>query len=218
MPARPSSSSRAERLADELGGTAIGLEGIPHALENADIVIASTASQLPILGKGMVERALKKRRYKPVFMVDIAVPRDIEPQVGDLDDVFLYTVDDLQEVIDENRRHRELAAAQAEELIRQGVNAWLHLKRVRSGGEVIKRYRSHGEQLRAECEAQALAELDQGRDPQEVVAQLARQLANRFMHHPTLALRQASGDDRQDILQTAQTLLLAPADSSQDPS
>ena len=210
--------SRAERLADELGGTAIGLEGIPHALENADIVIASTASQLPILGKGMVERALKKRRYKPVFMVDIAVPRDIEPQVGDLDDVFLYTVDDLQEVIDENRRHRELAAAQAEELIRQGVNAWLHLKRVRSGGEVIKRYRSHGEQLRAECEAQALAELDQGRDPQEVVAQLARQLANRFMHHPTLALRQASGDDRQDILQTAQTLLLAPADSSQDPS
>ncbi len=103
---------RADQLAAPLGGEAITLDGIPDALVDADIVIASTAAELPILGKGMVERALKKRRHRPVFMVDIAVPRDIEPEVGELSDVFLYTVDDLQEVIEENRRHRQVAADQ----------------------------------------------------------------------------------------------------------
>ena len=117
---------RAELVAGPLGGTAITLQEIPDALEHADIVISSTAAPLPILGKGMVERALKKRRHRPVFMVDIAVPRDIEPEVGELADVFLYTVDDLEEVIQENRRHRQVAADQAESLIEHGVGSWQH--------------------------------------------------------------------------------------------
>ncbi|APX93700.1 glutamyl-tRNA reductase [Halomonas sp. 1513] len=207
---------RAERLASEFGGTAITLNEIPHALERADIVISSTAAPLPILGKGMVERALKKRRHRPIFMVDIAVPRDIEPQVGELSDIFLYTVDDLHEVIEENRRHRQVAADQAESLIEHGVGSWQHERRVRGAGQLIRRYREQGEGIRAEAEAQALAQLAKGEDPQRVVSRLASQLANRLMHGPTLRLREASGAERHDVVAAAEALLIDPSAPSQD--
>lgn len=203
---------RAARVADGVDGEAIGLDEIPDALIRADMVISSTAAPLPILGKGMVERALKQRRHRPVFMVDIAVPRDIEPQVGELADVFLYTVDDLHEVIAENRRHRQVAADAAENLIEHGVGAWLHERRVRSAGDLIRRYRGQGEALREAAEAQALAQLARGEDPEAVIKRLARQLTNKLMHGPTLKLREASGAGRQDLLAAAETLLL-----SQDP-
>ncbi|EPC03769.1 glutamyl-tRNA reductase [Litchfieldella anticariensis FP35 = DSM 16096] len=208
---------RAELLAGEFAGQAITLNEIPHALERADIVISSTAAPLPILGKGMVERAIKKRRHRPIFMVDIAVPRDIEPQVGELSDVFLYTVDDLHEVIEENRRHRQVAADQAEVLIEHGVGHWQHERRVRGAGDLIRRYREQGEALRAAVEAQALAQLAKGDDPEKVVARLARQLSNKLMHGPTTRLREASGAERHDIIAAAETLLLDPATPSQDP-
>lgn len=207
---------RAERLASEFGGTAITLNEIPEALERADIVLSSTAAPLPILGKGMVERALKKRRHRPIFMVDIAVPRDIEPQVGELSDVFLYTVDDLHEVIEENRRHRQVAADQAESLIEHGVGSWQHERRVRGAGHLIRRYREQGEGIRIEAEAQALAQLAKGEDPQRVVSRLASQLANRLMHGPTLRLREASGAERHDLIAAAEALLLDPAAPSRD--
>ncbi|MHB0777013.1 glutamyl-tRNA reductase [Halomonas sp. WWR20] len=209
---------RAERLAQELGAEAIELADIPHALERADIVISSTASALPILGKGMVERALKVRRHRPMFMVDIAVPRDIEPQVGELDDVFLYSVDDLQEVIEENRRHREVAAQQAESLIELGVGHWLHERRVRGAGDLIRRYREQAEELRATAEAQALAQLARGDDPEKVLKRLTRQLTNKLVHGPTQRLRDASGAERHDIIQAADTLLIDPAATTQDPA
>ncbi|MDR5859666.1 glutamyl-tRNA reductase [Halomonas eurihalina] len=199
---------RADQLAAPLGGEAITLDGIPDALIDADIVIASTASALPILGKGMAERALKKRRHRPVFMVDIAVPRDIEPEVGELSDVFLYTVDDLQEVIEENRRHRQVAADQAESLIENGVGHWQHERRLRGGGELIRDVRARGESLRDEARDQALARLAKGEDPEEVVRRLAHQLTNRLLHRPTLALREAASDDRHDLMDAAATLLL----------
>ncbi|MBZ9557236.1 MULTISPECIES: glutamyl-tRNA reductase [unclassified Modicisalibacter] len=208
---------RAEHLAGEFGGQAITLGEIPDALGRADIVISSTASPLPILGKGMVERALKLRRHRPIFMVDIAVPRDIEPQVGELDDVFLYTVDNLHEVIEENRRHRQVAADQAEELIHQGVGHWQHERRVRGAGDLIRRYREQGEALRQASEAQALAQLARGEDPEKVLRRLSQQLTNKLLHGPTLRLREASGAERHDIIQAAEALLLDPAAVSQDP-
>lgn len=208
---------RAEQLTGEFGGEAITLGEIPQALERADIVITSTASPLPILGKGMVERALKVRRHRPIFMVDIAVPRDIEPQVGELDDVFLYTVDNLHEVIEENRRHRQVAADQAEDLISQGVSHWQHERRVRGAGELIKRYREQGEALRQGAEAQALAQLARGEDPEKVLRRLSQQLTNKLMHGPTLRLREASGAERHDVIQAAESLLLDPAAPAQDP-
>ncbi|WP_168013501.1 glutamyl-tRNA reductase [Halomonas salinarum] len=205
---------RAAQLADRIGGEAISLNEIPNALARADIVISSTAAPLPILGKGMVERAIKLRRHRPVFMVDIAVPRDIEPQVGELDDVFLYTVDDLHEVIEENRRHRKVAADKAEVLIEHGVTSWQHERRVRGAGDLIRRYRQQGEQMRADSEEQALAQLARGEDPEKVVARLARQLTNKLMHAPTLGLREASGAERQDLIEAAEALLF---DSDSDP-
>ncbi|KXS38763.1 glutamyl-tRNA reductase [Modicisalibacter tunisiensis] len=208
---------RAEQLAGEFGAEAIALGEIPRALEQADIVITSTAAPLPILGKGMVERALKVRRHRPIFMVDIAVPRDIEPQVGELDDVFLYTVDNLHEVIEENRRHRQVAARQAEELIDQGVGQWLHERRVRGAGDLIRRYREQGEAQRQAAEAQALAQLARGGDPEKVLRRLSQQLTNRLLHGPTLRLREASGAERHDLIQAAESLLLDPAAPSQDP-
>ncbi|MGL6249653.1 MAG: glutamyl-tRNA reductase, partial [Billgrantia desiderata] len=199
---------RAELLAGEFDAEAISLNEIPDALARSDIVISSTAAPLPILGKGMAERALKKRRHRPIFMVDIAVPRDIEPEVGDLDDIFLYTVDDLNEVIQENRRHRQAAADQAEALIEHGVHVWLHERRIRSGGELIRRYRDRASELRELSERQALARLARGEDPEEVIRLLAHQLTNRLLHHPTVALREASGSERRDLLSAAEALLL----------
>ena len=199
---------RAELVAGPLGGTAITLQEIPDALEHADIVISSTAAPLPILGKGMVERALKKRRHRPVFMVDIAVPRDIEPEVGELADVFLYTVDDLEEVIQENRRHRQVAADQAESLIEHGVGSWQHARRIRNGGELIRDYRQHGEALRDLSRDQALERLARGEDPAKVIERLAHQLTNRLLHQPTQAIRDAASEEHHDLLNAAPRLLL----------
>lgn len=209
---------RAEQVSSSLGGAAITLPEIPDALERADIVISSTASPLPILGKGMVERALKKRRHRPVFMVDIAVPRDIEPEVGELADVFLYTVDDLEEVIEENRRHRQVAADQAESLIEHGVGSWQQERRVRNGGEVIRDFRRHGESLRDQARDQALERLAKGEDPAKVVERLAHQLANRFMHQPTLTIREAAAQENHDLLSAAPRLLLPPKPAFEQPA
>lgn len=209
---------RAEQVSSPLGGTAITLSEIPDALEHADIVISSTASPLPILGKGMVERALKKRRHRPVFMVDIAVPRDIEPQVGELADVFLYTVDDLEEVIEENRRHRQVAADQAESLIEHGVGSWLHERRIRKGGELIRDYRRHGEAIRDHSREQALERLARGEDPAKVIERLAHQLANRLMHHPTLALREAASQENHELLNAVPHLLLPAKPAFEQPA
>ncbi|WP_404473912.1 glutamyl-tRNA reductase [Vreelandella venusta] len=209
---------RAEQVSSPLGGTAITLSEIPDALEFADIVISSTASPLPILGKGMVERALKKRRHRPVFMVDIAVPRDIEPEVGELADVFLYTVDDLEEVIEENRRHRQVAADQAESLIEHGVGHWLHERRIRKGGELIRDYRRHGEAIRDHSREQALERLARGEDPAKVIERMAHQLANRLMHHPTLALREAASQENHELLNAVPHLLLPTKPAFEQPA
>ncbi|OHV12285.1 glutamyl-tRNA reductase [Kushneria phosphatilytica] len=199
---------RAQALADEVDGVAIGLDELQSALVCADVVISSTGSPMPMLGKGMVETALKARKHRPVFMVDIAVPRDIEPQVGELDDIFLYTIDDLNEVISENRRSRESAAAQAEEIIVSNVSAWQHERRIRGAGDLIRRHRQQAEGVREEAEAQALAQLAQGQDPETVIRRLSQQLTNRLLHGTTLRLREASGAQRQDLVAAAEELLL----------
>ncbi|OPX56708.1 glutamyl-tRNA reductase [Oceanospirillum multiglobuliferum] len=198
--------ARAQALAEEFNGEAVLLGDIPRQLERADIVIASTASQLPILGKGAVERALKVRKHRPIFMVDIAVPRDIEPQVGDLDDVYLYSVDDLREVIEENMRSRQEAAAQAEELILTGVESFLESQRARGAGQLIGDLRQQTEHLRQQELEKALQQLKNGQDPEQVLTRFAQGLTNKFLHEPMVQLRQASADNRHDLLNAARTL------------
>ncbi|MDF2181326.1 glutamyl-tRNA reductase [Neptuniibacter sp. CAU 1671] len=197
---------RAIDLAKEFDGKAILLGDIPQALVDADIVIASTASQLPILGKGAVEAALKKRKHRPIFMVDIAVPRDIEEQVSELDDVYLYTVDDLREVIEENQRSRENAAMEAEEIIEAGTHAFMRQLRALNAVDLLTAFRSKTEQMRDQELDKALRQLENGKPAEEVLRLFARGLTNKFLHQPTIQLRQASADGRTDLLDLLQEL------------
>ena len=213
---------RAQRLAREFNGEAILLADIPEQLHRADLVISSTASQLPLLGKGAVESALKKRKHKPMFMLDIAVPRDIEEQVGELDDVYLYTVDDLHAVIDENKKSRVAAADQAEEIINEGVELFLRHQRALSAVETVKAYRHKAEQMRDLELQKALRSLQAGTNPEQVLQQFARNLTNKLIHSPTTVLKEASASSRHHVIQVAQELfdlsVNPAADSGSDAS
>jgi glutamyl-tRNA reductase len=204
---------RAQMLANKFEGEAIALSDMPDRLVEVDIIIASTASQLPILGKGAVERALKLRKHRPMFMVDIAVPRDIEPEVGSLDDVYLYTVDDLHEVIEEGRNSREEAAKQAEEIIENQVDHFMGWLRSLKGVDTIVAFREQAEQKRDEQLAQAQKQLAAGKDPEQVMNELARTLTNKLIHEPSAQLNQAAYSGRKDLLDNARELFnLEPKD------
>lgn len=198
--------ARAQVLADEFGAKAVLLSDIPEQLAQADIVISSTASQLPILGKGAVESALKLRRHKPMFMVDIAVPRDIESEVGELADVYLYTVDDLREVIDENKQTREHAANEAHALIDEFLADYMQEARVRHSVSAIKTYRQYAEGLRDQALDKALRDLQNGASPDKVLTQMANSLTNKLLHAPTHQLKRASTEGDHALLSLTQKL------------
>lgn len=192
---------RAERLANAVGAEVITLSEIGTRLAQADIVISSTASPLPIIGKGMVERALKARRNQPMLLVDIAVPRDIEPEAGNLADVYLYSVDDLHAIIQDNLAQRRTAAVQAETIILQESHNFMTWLRSLDAIETIRNYRSQAEQLRAETESKALAAIAQGADVEQVIHELTRKLTNRLIHGPTKSLQLAASDGDMERLQ-----------------
>ena len=205
---------RAQNLADQFNGEAIALPQIPNYLEHADIVISSTASPLPILGKGAVEKALKKRKHKPIFMVDIAVPRDVEEEVGELDDVYLYTVDDLQEIIQENMESRQQAAEQASEIIDIQVETFLNWQRTLEAVDVIRDIREHTEDISKEALEKAIKQLSQGKSAEDALNFLARTLTNKFLHNPSIQLRHAGQNNRHDQIEFTRNLFL---DQDQDP-
>lgn len=190
--------ARAQELCNQVDGEAALLGDIPDFLFDTDIVISSTASPLPILGKGAVERAMRARKHRPIFMVDIAVPRDIEPQVAELDDVFLYTVDDLKKVIDDNLKSREQAASEAEKLVLEGSQAFLKDLRASGAGDVLKRFRSHAERLQKKELDKAIQSLNNGGDAEAVLRGLARSLTNKIIHEPTVQVRTAASHGRND--------------------
>lgn len=198
---------RARELAQKFGAEAVLLAEIPEQLGEADIVITSTASQLPILGKGAVEEALKGRKHRPYLMVDIAVPRDIEAQVGDLRDVYLYSVDDLREIVEENMRSRQDEACKADQIIDEGVSLYIEEMRSLAAVDAVKEYRTMAEQLREQELQRAERALARGDDPQKVLAQMSRAITNKLIHAPTAGLKQASAAGRQDLLQHACKLL-----------
>ncbi len=199
--------ARAENLVKEINGMAITLSEIPEYLADADIVISSTASQLPILGKGAVERAIKKRKHQPILMVDIAVPRDIEPEVGDLNDIYLYTVDDLREIIDEGLKSRQEAAQQAEEIIDTQAAHFMGWLRSLSAVSTIRTYRENTARIRDEEVRKATRLLEAGHDPREVVQHLAHTLTNKIIHKPSACMRRAGFEGRDEFLQAARELL-----------
>ncbi len=198
---------RARELAQKFGAEAILLAEIPLQLADADIVITSTASQLPILGKGAVEQALKTRKHRPYLMVDIAVPRDIESQVGELPDVYLYSIDDLREIVDQNLRSRSSEARKADLLIDEGVRVYMEEVRSLAAVDTVKEYRTMAEQLRDRELQRAQRALARGDDPRQILAQLSRAITNKLIHAPTTGLKQASADGRQDLINSARKLL-----------
>ncbi|ARN74671.1 glutamyl-tRNA reductase [Oceanicoccus sagamiensis] len=197
---------RARELAHRFGAEAVLLSEIPEQLVQADIVISSTASQLPILGKGAVEHALKLRKHRPILMVDIAVPRDIEEQVGELSDIYLYTVDDLTEIVDENKRNRESEARKADKLIDKGVENYLQQLRSLDVVSTLKAYRQQSEQTRDIELEKALKQLAKGESAERVVTQLARSLTNKFMHKPSIEMKKASAEGHEDRVSWAHQL------------
>ena len=174
---------------------------MPKALRDHDIGIASTGSALPVIGKGAVEAAIRQRRRRPIFMVDIAVPRDIEPEVGELPDVYLYSIDDLSAIVEGNRRQRLLEADSAESLIDQGARRFIAERRVRQGQRMLRQYRENAEDLQAAEVEKALQSLRNGAPPEVVLTRLGESLTRKLIHQPTVALRTASAEGRMDLLE-----------------
>jgi glutamyl-tRNA reductase len=193
----------AHRLATVFRGYGIGLDEIPAHLSEADIVISATASEKHILSADLVRAALKGRRHRPVFMVDIAVPRDIDPQVAKLEDVYLYTVDDLQELIDESLRSRKEAALQAEEIIDVQVEHFMAWMRAQGAVSTIREYRQQAQQQRDEVLAKARQMLSNGKDPQRVLEFLANTLTNKLTHVPSVQIRKAAENEDTSLLLAA---------------
>jgi len=192
---------RAQVLARRINGHAITLSELPEQLAQHDIIVTSTASPLPILGKGMVERALKARKHRPLFIVDLAVPRDVEAEVAELDDVFLYTVDDLSEVVREGLDARQGAVKEAEVIIDSGVVDFIHWMESREVVPTIRALRDHAERQRRHEMEKALRLLAKGEEPEKVLESLSNALTNKFLHAPTHALNQVQAEEREAFLE-----------------
>jgi glutamyl-tRNA reductase len=200
------SIEKAQQLAVELGAKATALEHLQEVLPRADILISSTASPQHVITRKDIKKALKERRQRPMFLVDIAVPRDIEPATAELDDVYLYTIDDLQQVVDENQQQRVLAAESASGEVDNAANnfmRWLYGLRAARSLEQI-RGRSHAHEL--ELIQRAQKRLEAGHDVAEVLAQMASTLTNRILHQPSLRLRQAAEQQEYEILRAAERI------------
>ena len=200
------SIDRAAQLASRFGARAVEIAQVPQLLEHSDIVVSSTASQLPILGKGAVEQALKNRKHRPIFMIDLAVPRDIEMQVGELEDIFLYGIDDLHKVALEGQQKRLDAAAQAEQIIDSQVDVFMRQERSLDSVDIIREYRDQASELKQAAIEKAKKALLAGKDIETIIDELAHGLTNKLLHGPSTQLRKAAENGDEDVLAAARKL------------
>ena len=191
---------RGQSLAERIGADAILLNELPDRLPQFDMIVTCTASTLPILGKGLIERVIRARRHAPVFIVDLAVPRDVEPEVGQLDDVFLYSVDDLSSIVKDNLAIRREAVAQAEAMIAEQAGQFLNWLEGRSVVPTIHALSGHVDDLRELELDRARRMLANGTPPERVIEALARGLANKFLHAPLSALNSAGDAERAELI------------------
>lgn len=201
---------RGRQLAERLRADSMTLSEMPGALPRFDIIVTCTASTLPILGKGLLERAVKVRRHAPVFIVDLAVPRDVEREVADLDDVFLYTIDDLASIVRDNLQVRKEAVQQAEEMIAIQTESFVRWLEGRAVVPTITAIHGHHEALRATELERAKKLLQNGTPPEQVLDLLARGLTNKFLHAPTQALNQAGDAERAELVALFQRIYRLP--------
>ena len=197
---------RGRALAERYNGTAIRLEEVGEHLAHHDIVVSCTASPLPIIGLGMVERAVKARRHRPIFMVDLAVPRDIEEEIGELDDVFLYTVDDLAQVVESGQESRQAAVVDAEVIIATRVQDFIGWLQARDTVPVIRSLRDSAERMRRHEIEHAMKLLAKGEPADKVLEHLSQRLTNKLLHAPTQALNLAEGNERAELQAAAARL------------
>ena len=186
---------RAESLARRFNAESFELRDLPERLPEYDIIVSCTASSLPIIGKGTMERTVRARRHRPVFMVDLAVPRDIEAEVAGMEDVFLYTIDDLAATVREGIDARQSAVAQAEAIIESQVGSFLHWMKTREMVPLIRQLRETAEEARRREVERAVRMLARGDDPKAVLEALSHGLTNKLMHAPTEALNQGDEGD-----------------------
>ena len=210
------SVERAQNIARRVSGRGVGLSFVNEVLPESEIVITATASTLPILGKGLVERALKTRKHKPIFMVDLAVPRDIEPEVAGLSDVYLYTVDDLHDVIEHNLQSRQKAVKAAEEIIAREVEKFFLWQRGQGVVDTVRAFREKTELQRDDALEKAKKMLEQGKSVEETLHYLAYTLSNKFMHDPSEALNLAAKQGKNELIDAARVLLNIPPDGTND--
>lgn len=205
----------AELLAAKYEADYMQLTDVAERLAEFDIVIGSTGSSLPIVGKGAAEAAIKLRRRRPIFMVDIAVPRDIEAGVGELPDVYLYTIDDLSAIIEGNIAQRRQAAASAETFVHEGAKLFLRESRVQKDQALLRAFRDQAKAIQAESLSRAKKDLQRGTDPERVLERLSNDLTNKLIHAPTMAIRDASADGRADLLDYLRVLYDVDTDPDQ---
>ena len=191
--------ARARALAERFGGRDAALADIPAVLSQHDIVVACTASPFPIVGKGLSESAVKARKHRPILMFDLAVPRDIEPEVATLDDIFLYTVDDLGRIAQEGMAARRNAVAQSETIIAHEVQEFLRWMEARGAVPTIRALRDDAERVRRHELERAVRLLAKGEDPRQVLEALSQGLTNKFLHAPTHALNNAVEHERETL-------------------
>lgn len=203
--------AHAQELATRHGGYALPLTELDRHLAEADVVFSATASREPVITRTLVATALGKRKHKPMLLFDLAVPRDIEQSVSELGDAYLYTVDDLERAVEDNRRGRREAADAAEAIIELQVARYIENLHASTRQEPLKRLRAHGESTRDDVLAKARQQLANGRDPEEILGFLAHTLTNRLLHPPTAALREAALSGDADLARAADKLFPAQA-------
>jgi len=206
--------AHAQELASRHGGVALPLAELDRHLAEADVVVSATASREPVVTRAQVAAALAQRRHRPMLLLDLAVPRDIEAGVATLKDVFLYTVDDLERAIEENRRSRREAAQEAEAIIEMQTARFVETLHASTRQAPLKRLRAHGERTRAEALAKARQQLAAGEQPEAVLELLAHTLTNKLLHAPTVALREAALTGDADLARAAERLF--PAEGGGD--
>jgi len=201
---------RGEALADRFAANAITLTEVPERLAQFDIVVTCTASTLPILGKGLIERAIRERRRRPMFIVDLAVPRDVEPEAREIDDIFLYGIDDLAAIVKDNLQIRREAVTQAEAMIAEQATHFLHWLEGRTVVPTITALTGHHDALRAAELERARRLLEKGGSPEEALDALARGLTNKFLHAPLAALNHAGDAERAELIALFQRVYKLP--------
>ena len=192
--------------AKQFAAEPIQIGSIPNYLNDVNIIVSATASQLPIIGKGMIESMFKQQKRRPLFMADLAMPRDIEPETAELEDVYLYNLDDLNMIIKKNQKNRSEAAAQAEALVSLQAEHYMRQLRITDASDMIRQYREQLSEIRDQELAKALQQLNKGQNPYEVLSTFAHGLTNKCLHKPTLKLRQAASDQNMELIMLAKYL------------